>query len=263
MELIPKIIHFVWLGEGKYTELTEKCIESWKVKLPGYQFIKWDDSNIDISDCTYAQEAYRAKKYAFVSDYVRLKVLYEYGGIYFDTDVEVLKTFDDLLDNEAFAGFENNYALETCVIGSRKGNPVIAEFLEYYKKRTFIRSGGEMDLTPNPIPFTQICIRHGLKSNGEVQILDNIKVYSKEYFSPYSRAEEKISISENTYSIHYFNGSWMSEKKKTAILKRKQIIEKYGKVAGYVFYSYHVARYEGVLQFIKEMLYFLKISKRD
>lgn len=263
MTLIPKIIHFIWLGDKNYTELVEKCIASWEKKLPDYKLMKWDDSNIDIKDCIYATEAYEEKKYAFVSDYVRLKVLYEYGGIYLDTDVEVLKKFDDLLNNDAFAGFENNYALETCIIGSKKGNLIIRDFLEYYKSKSFIRQNGEMDLTPNTIPFTQICVNHGLKIDGNVQVLDNIKIYSKEYFSPYSRAEEKISITEKTYSIHYFSGSWITEEKKKIIVKRKKVIEKYGKLAGYIFYGFHVARQEGLSQFMTEMLHFFKLHGSD
>lgn len=261
MEKIPKVIHYCWFSDentGKFPELIQKCIDSWEKKLPDYRIKCWNTENFDVNICQYTREAFQKKKYAFVSDYVRLYALYYEGGIYLDSDIEVLKTFDNLLDNLAFTGFENSHAIATCVLGSVKGNPLFKQFMDYYADRPFILSNGEYDLTPNPIPITDICMKHGLSRNGKEQKLDYITIYPMDYFCPYDRITGELNITENSYTIHYFNGTWIDEERKQIITKRKLVIQKYGKLAGYFYYSFLILTQLGFKQFVKECFYFAK-----
>ncbi len=253
--VIPKIIHYCWFGGKKFPELIERCMKSWREKLSGYKMICWSTENFDVNICRYTKEAYEAGKYAFVSDYVRLYALYQCGGIYLDSDIEVIKTFDDLLGNEAFTGFENLHSVATCIFGSEKGNPIFKEFLEYYENKPFILKDGSYDLTPNPIPITACCVKHGLVTNGQTQNLNHIKIYAMDYFCPYNRATEERNITENTYCIHYFKGTWISEEKKQIINRRKSIIKKYGKWAGYIYYGFGVWKTEGFKKLMKEFFW--------
>ncbi len=261
MSKIPKIIHYCWFSDDlddSFPELVQKCVSSWKEKLPEYKIKRWNTQNFDVNICQYTKEAYAARKYAFVSDYVRLYALYLEGGIYLDVDVEVIKSFDNLLNEHGFTCFENNHSVTTCIFGSEKGNPLFKEFIEYYTNRAFILSNGEYDLTPNPVPITQTCMEKGLILNGKTQFLENIAIYSKDYFCPYNRAAEELNITENTYCIHYFNGAWITDKKKDIISKRKKVIVKYGKLAGYIYYGLRIMQTEGISQFMKELRFFMK-----
>lgn len=258
MARIPKVIHFCWLSGDDYPELIQKCIESWKRKLPDYKIKCWNTDNFDVNICRYTREAFREKKYAFVSDYIRLYALYKEGGIYLDSDIEVLKEFDTLLEDSAFTGFEKPGQIAAWIFGSEKGNPIFKEFLDYYIDRPFVLADGKYDLTPNPIPITKICIKHGLILDGTMQKLNYITIYPQDFFCPYDRTTEKLNITENTYSVHYFNGAWISDEKKMVINKRKKIIKKYGKLVGYVYYGFGVLKVEGIKAFLNEFTVFLK-----
>lgn len=258
MTKIPKIIHYCWLSDDPFPELIQKCVNSWKEKLPDYEIKRWSTHNFDVNICQYTKEAYEARRYAFVSDYVRLYALYTEGGIYLDSDIEVIKSFDDLLNEHGFTCFENNHSVAAWIFGSEKGNPLFKEFMDYYTDKAFILPNGEYNLTPNPVPITAICSKHGLCLNGSKQELACITVYPQEYFCPYNRATEELNITENTYAIHYFNGSWISDKKKDIISKRKKFINKYGKIAGYVYYGIRILQVEGLSQFINEFRFFMK-----
>lgn len=258
MTRIPKIIHYFWLNDGQMPELVKRCIHSWKEKLPDYEIKCWNAENFDVNICRYTKEAFQAKKYAFVSDYVRLYVLYQEGGIYLDTDVEVFRRFDDLLDDAAFAGFENNHTIATCIFGSEKGNHLFKEFLDYYEEKAFILANGEYDLTPNPVPITNIFRQNGAVINGTKQEIAGAVIYPQDYFCPYDRATEKMMITENTYTVHYFNGAWISDEKKEIIAKRKLVIRKYGKFAGYIYYGIGLIKYVGFKQFIQEVRHMLR-----
>lgn len=261
MGRIPKIIHYCWLSDDPFPELVQKCINSWKDKLQGYEIKKWDTHNFNVNMCQYTKEAFEARKYAFVSDYVRLYALYTEGGIYLDSDIEVIKSFDELLNEHGFTCFENNHSVAAWIFGSEKGNPLFKEFLDYYSNRKFLLSNGEYDLTPNPVPITSICKKHGLSLNGNEQKLDYITIYSQDYFCPYNRSTEELNITENTYSIHYFNGSWIPDDKKVIITRRKQVVKKYGKMAGYIYYGFNLLTKIGFKQFFKELSVFAKTNK--
>ncbi|OFD74961.1 glycosyltransferase family 32 protein [Bacillus mycoides] len=210
-EEIPRKIHYCWFGGKEKPSIVKKCIASWKENLPGYEIIEWNEKNFDINCNLYAKEAYEKEKYAFVSDYARVHVLYDFGGIYLDTDVEVFKSFDDLLHHHSFWGFEQEDYIATSTIGARKGNPLIKVFLDSYKERKFIKNNGTYDDLTNVAIVTKILQNLGLNPNGEYQEIEDIGVfYPQTYFSPYDYINCRNFITENTYAMHHFYKSWLS-----------------------------------------------------
>lgn len=220
--MIPKIIHYCWFGEASYTPLIEKCLKTWKKHLPDYEFILWNENNFNINSNNWVQQAYKDKKYAFVSDYVRLYALYRYGGIYLDTDIKVLKNFDDLLNESAFMCFEDvkGEVIASCVIGAIPQHPFIAECMEYYK-RDFdskkIVDGNEA----NVIEITRLLKEHGLKLGGKEQTIANVHIYPRTYFCPMDFFSNWDKTS-NTYCIQLFSGSWLPDEKKKKLDRRKK-----------------------------------------
>ena len=205
---IPKIIHFCWMSGDPFPDDISKCIASWKKIMPDYEIKLWNAENFDCKMLPYVAEAWEKRKYAFVSDIVRLYALYTEGGIYLDSDIEVLKPFDDLLENAAFTGFESGNRIGPWLIASEKGNPLIKEFLDYYQGRHFYDENGSLDMTPNTVPVTRILTRYGLKPVNELQSLPNITVYPEEFFCPKNPWTNEIKITDNTYAMHYFAGAW-------------------------------------------------------
>lgn len=211
---IPKVIHYCWFGSEPLPPQLKNCLDSWKKHLPDYKIIEWSENNFDVNMCYYTRESFAAGKYAFVSDYARLYILYNHGGIYMDSDVEVLKPLDPLLVNEAFTGFESRDFLAPWIMASIKGHPMIKHFLDYYDDRMFIKRNGLYDLTPNPVPITEICIKHGLALNNAAQNINGLQVYPATYFCPWRPYEDRSCFTDDTYTIHHFAGSWLSEKQK-------------------------------------------------
>ncbi len=231
--MIPKMIHYVWFSDPpEYPDDVVKCIDSWKEKLPDYEIRLWNAKNFDLSICPYAQEAYQERKFAFASDYVRLWVLYNYGGIYLDSDIEILKSFDDLLDNKAFTCFEDSNGIAAWIFGSEKMNPLFKEFMDDYNGRRFVLGEGQYDMTPNPVPITKCLVKHGLQINGKYQKLDYITVYPMEYFCPFNPYRDGGDcFTENTYANHHFNGAWKkTSNEKEMRYKAKET--KYQKIFG-------------------------------
>ncbi len=210
--MIPKIIHFFWFGDNDKPAKTKKCINSWKKFCPDYQIIEWNESNFDIDMNEYTKYTYNNKKFAFLSDYARLIVVYRYGGIYFDTDVELLKRPDELLNNKAFFGFENNDNVNTGHgFGSEADNPMIENMLKEYhglKKN----ADGSFVLTPCPKLNTEVLLKYGLRCNGQTQKLGDAVVYSADYFNPYDDAKGRLKKTKNTISIHWYAKSWIGKK---------------------------------------------------
>lgn len=211
---IPKIIHYVWVGGRPLSELAEKCIESWKKYCPDYKIIRWDESNFDMNFNDYVKEAYEEKKWAFVSDVIRLYALVNYGGIYMDTDVEVLKPLDDLLQYEAVSGFESKTNIPTGLMASVKNQSMMTRLLNGYDGLHFKRLDGSLDLTPNTEKITKECLALGLELNNIEQTVDGFTLLSSEYLCPLDPKTRKLTITQNTYTIHHFNGSWMSDEMK-------------------------------------------------
>lgn len=213
--MIPKIIHYCWFGRGQMPSLAEKCIASWKKYLPDYEIKEWNEDNFNLDLYPYVREAYNARKFAFVTDVVRLYALYTEGGIYMDTDVEVLKPLDQFLVHIAFSGFEGHTTVSTGIMASERGGAWAKENLAYYDGRHFRKTDGSLDITTNVTTVTNYMLAKGLKPNNTLQDFPNlITFYPKEYFCPIDYKTKKGEITSNTYCIHHFAGSWMSVRKK-------------------------------------------------
>ena len=207
--MIPKIIHYCWFGRGEKPKLAKKCIESWKKFCPDYEIIEWNEDNFDVNMNAYTKMCYDEKKYAFLSDYVRLLVVEQQGGIYFDTDVEVIKSFDSLLDNDAYFGFENDEHVASGLgFGSvAHGKAIIAMVNEYDSLLD-----GKSGTIGCPILNTQALIPLGLKLNGKIQTVADADIFPEDYFNPMNSVTGKITKTKNTYSIHRYSMSWLSPK---------------------------------------------------
>mgnify|MGYP000034678456 CR=1 FL=1 len=221
VKVIPKKIHYCWFGGNPLPENAKKYIATWKKYCPDYEIIEWNEKNFDVNQNKYCKEAYEAKKWAFVSDYARFWILYKYGGIYFDTDVEVIKSLDDIIQNGPFMGCEqdgNNKNGATAIavapglgLGVNPGLGLYKEILDLYDTLHFKNGDGSLNKKTVVHYTTEILIRHGLQNINTIQKCADIYIYPKEYFSPKDPDTGKIKITENTYTIHHFDGSWLSK----------------------------------------------------
>ena len=220
---IPKIIHYCWFGGKPKPELAEKCIRSWKKFCPDYQIIEWNESNFDVSSAPlYVRQAYEAGRWAFVTDYVRLLGLLEMGGVYMDTDVEVVKPLDPYLAHEAFAGFEHPQRVQTGLMACRKDFPLFREFLAHYDTALFYRPDGTQDTTTNVEVLTKLCMDRGLVCNDTFQVVDGLAIYPREVFCPVDYDTEKLRRTRKTAVIHWFASSWHTEAEKEQLRLEKQ-----------------------------------------
>ncbi len=215
--MIPKIIHYCWLSDDPMPEFVLKCISNWKDNLPDYKFMLWDKKQFDINSIPWVKQAYDVKKYAFAADYIRLYAVYKYGGIYLDTDVEILKPFDSLLHLPYFVGLEfNNRLIEAATFGGISGQKWMADVLEYYSNRNFILPNGNYDMKVLPLILKELIIQNYKKFEINESIPVKYKnenifyLFTSDFFSPKSCYSRKISCSKNTFSIHHFNATWMS-----------------------------------------------------
>ncbi len=218
----PKTIHYCWFGHNPLPEIVQKCLDSWRIYMPDYEIRKWDESNIDIESSAFMREAYEMKKFAYVSDYARYWVLKENGGVFLDTDVELIKPFSQLLDCDVVLGINKHVKKNVVFVNpgvfmaAAKGNELISEVLSFYDGLHFVGNNG----TPNyqfssPRVLTSILIKHyGFKVTDETQILKgNVKVMGSEYFDPINPRRlfgNKLEITENTVAIHHGAGSWLT-----------------------------------------------------
>lgn len=216
--MIPKVIHYCWFGRGEKSQEILHYIETWKQCLPDYEINEWNESNFDVNQYQYTKEAYAAKSYAFVSDVARLSILHKYGGIYLDTDIEVIKSFDSLLSNKSFVSFEANSQIGSGVIGAEPNTPWLNELLAQYQSESFITWLGKLLKTPNTFRFTTYFNNLQLKFNNEEQLLGNgTRVYPIEYLCAKDFNTGKLYINEYTYCIHQYTISWMNYKRKSFI----------------------------------------------
>ena len=212
---IPKIIHYCWFGGKPKPKLAEKCIQSWKKHCPDYEILEWNEENFDVTAAPlYVRQAYEAGRWAFVTDYVRLKAMVEMGGIYMDTDVEVIKSLDPYLKHGGFAGFENPRSIQTGLLACEKDFPLFREFLAYYDTAVFLKENGEVNTTTNVKVLTDLCVKYGLKPDGSKQTVENFTVYPTEYFCPVDFETEKLHKTRNTVVIHWFAASWHTEEER-------------------------------------------------
>lgn len=209
--MIPKIIHYCWFGGNKKSKFILKCIDSWRQYFEDYDIIEWNESNIDIRENTYIEQAYSLKKWAFVSDYVRMKVLYEYGGIYFDTDVEVLKPFpQNVLSLPAFTGFES-CSLKVSpglVFGCEVGNEIAKKMIESYNSDEFHNESVDTIKTIN-IRLTELLIENGLEVCDREQTVMDLTIFPSSVFCAYDGKRRKVDVCEDTLSVHHYAASWL------------------------------------------------------
>lgn len=212
--MIPKIIHYCWFGGKEKPKDVLKMIASWKKHCPDYEIKEWNETNFDIHLNRYTEEAYQQKKWAFVSDVARLWALVYEGGIYMDTDVEIIRPLDNLLANKAFIGFEGTQWIGTNLMGAEPYNAFLQAFLEDYNHRNFTNPDGTLNQTTNVEEITsRFLTQHNLVRNGKQQQVGDFTVYPTDYFSPYDYINGKVRTTANTYSIHWFSQSWIKRSK--------------------------------------------------
>lgn len=210
--MIPKVIHYIWFGGKEKGEKVERCIASWRKFCPDYRIIEWNESNYDVTKHPFIRQAYAAKKWAFVSDYARVDVLYQQGGIYLDTDVELLKSLDDFLKYDFFLGFESeDYVNLGLGGGAVKGHPVLREILKCYDELKFSRDSFGLSLVTSPRIQTEVLQRHGLICNDQNQVVDGCHIFNTEYFCPMSFRTGQCRITDKTVSIHHYDMSWCTD----------------------------------------------------
>lgn len=241
--MIPKIIHYCWFGGNPIPGNLQYCIDSWKRVMPDYEIRRWDESNYDIGKCTYMREAYEEKKWAFVSDYARLDICYTYGGIYLDTDVEVVKPFDDLLSLQGFCGMEIGKGSAPdevnvgLALGLERGQEMGRIMRNDYHTLHFKKPNGLLDVTPCPVIQTRLLTKYGLKLSNEIQNVNGLTVFPTEYFCPMNQYTGEIDVTLNTYSIHHYFGSWYSLADRERRLLRQKY-SGYGKVGAEVMSTF-------------------------
>lgn len=243
--MIPKIIHYCWLGPQPLPDSAKKNIESWRKYCPDYEIKRWTDSDIDIKSVKYMEECYEAKAWGFVPDVARLQIIYNEGGIYLDTDVELIKSLDPLLDNKAFMGFENSSIVNLGQgFGAEPHNKLIREFLEQYKNIHFINRDGTKNLIASPQIQTKCLKKLGLHKNGKMQTIGTATIYPADYFSGIDYYSGLSTQTENTYAIHHFNGSWLPAEGKRMEKIRRRYFRKYGLKLGRVMWILKRVRIE-------------------
>ena len=252
MREIPRIIHYCWFGGAEPPEEVKRCIKSWEQHCPGYQIIRWDEANYDYTKYTFAKEAYEQKKWAFVSDVARLDVVYQYGGIYLDTDVELVKPIDFLLEEQAFMGIEKGRFVATGLgFGAQAGHKLIAENLDAYSQMKFIMNDGNLNLIPCPRVTTTILEQYGFKRKDEMQIIEGIKIFPSEYFCPMLLSDGSAEITNKTISIHHYAGTWTSDVEKRGVQKRRFIYTHFGKKWLSIYDGFVLLKTSGARAFIK------------
>lgn len=227
---IPKVINYCWFGNGELSPLEKRCIDSWKKYCPDYKIIQWNEENFDIHQIPYMEQAYEKGKWAFVSDLARYLILYKNGGLYFDTDVELTKPINDVIENGPFFGWEDNkYANEPFYVNpglgmaAYAGMPFYKTIIEYYKNHNFIDESGRINQKTVCLITTELLENDGMKSNGALQNIDGIVIYPIEYFCPMNKITGSINITNNTVSIHHYSMSWQNKYERKIV----ELIRKY------------------------------------
>jgi len=253
---IPKIIHYCWFGNKPIPELEAKYISGWKKKLHDYEFKLWNEHNFNIDSTKFTKQVASVYKWGFIVDYIRAYAVFNCGGIYLDTDVEIIKKFDDLLDAACFVGFEEVGKVNPgSAFGGEKGCKIALEIMNFYENYDFIKEDGSLNLTPSPKILSSILLKYGFKQNDMYQKLPEITIYPCEYFTPKSFKTGRTKITENTYSIHHFAGSWVPEEKQELIHERWDFHKKYGDD------EYLVGLYEQVKEHRKKNVDFISLKK--
>lgn len=222
--MIPKIIHYCWFGHNPLPASALKCIASWKKYLPDYEIKEWNEDNFDVNSILYTQQAYEAKKYAFVSDYARYWILFKYGGVYFDTDVELIRPLNDIIDKGAFMGIEipskkNKLPLVAPGLGMavEQNHPFYKKIIDVYSELSFLNPDGSLNQKTIVSYNTELLVEHGMQPTNEIQQIASIWIYPVDYFNPLDDLTGKLNITENTRSIHWYSRTWTD----SSLLRKK------------------------------------------
>lgn len=240
---IPKIIHYCWVGGEPKPKSVLYCIETWKRCCPDYEIKEWNETNYNFTKNEYMRQAYEAQKWGFVPDYARLDIIYEYGGIYLDTDVEILKSFDELLNDKVFFGFEDTGDGEYFVncghgFGAVPKNNIIKELRDIYENLSFINSDGSLNMLASPYYTTLSLSRFGLIKNNVDQHIEDLQIYASDVLCPKNFRTGKINKTRRTVSIHHFTATWVDEKIKEEMAHQQKIKNLFGgKIGGGVLYA--------------------------
>ena len=258
---IPKTIHYCWFGGNPLPPLAEKCIASWKKYLPDYEIKRWDESNFDVNIIPYTAQAYEAKKYAFVSDYARFWILYKYGGVYFDTDVEVIRPIDDIIAAGPFMGCENPYkpgatpnelgVAPGLGLGVNPGLGLYKEILDIYDTQQFYNPNGALNEKTVVQYTTELLCQNGLKNIPGIQHLAEVAIYPNDYFCPQDYKTGVITITKNTRSIHHYAQSWLDEIQIKAVERARKLSFLPDSLQGYVSYYSVLLQKRGICATIK------------
>lgn len=223
--VIPKIIHYCWFGFGPIPDSHKRWMESWHKFCPDYEIKEWNENNYDISKNVYMKQAYENKKWGFVPDYARLDIIYQYGGIYLDTDVELITNIDDLLYQDGFIGFESEEWINFGMgFGAVQGLEIIRELRDDYQERKLLKEDGSLNLMTSPKIQTGFLQKRGLKANGEYQIIEGLTVYPEKVLGGKSPITRKVDILPYTKAIHHFDGSWLEKDVKSQVRKLEEAI---------------------------------------
>ena len=250
--MIPKTIHYCWLGGAPLPELALKCIESWKKFCPDCRIVRWDESNLDLSSDRYVRYQYAVKNWALTTDFLRFKIVQNHGGVYFDVDVELIKPIDELLNNHAFIGVDSvGFVNPGSGVGSEKDFPLWKILIDQYNAHDF-------SADPSPPAFT--VLRNfteslGYSSTDQVRTIKDLTVYPVDYFSPIDLTTRKLRITKNTYSIHHFVGSWISEEARKDVQLRKRFCQVFGGKLGVNIHGYYSAIKSEGLKFFTSRFY--------
>lgn len=246
--MIPKIIHYCWFGRNPLPELAQKCIASWRINFPDYEIKEWNEDNYDVNMIPYTKEAYEAKKYAFVSDYARFWILYRIGGLYFDTDVEVIKPMDEIIARGPFMGCEKRSQAEAppkqlgvapgLGLGMPPGHVLFKEILDEYSSYHFLNKDGSLNNTTIVEYTSQILCKHGLRNTPDIQQVAGVWIYPHDYFAPKNVDTKELVITERTVSIHHYDSSWAEWYDKAAGERAPKLKKLFGDTLGSILNSW-------------------------
>ncbi|QAA21579.1 glycosyltransferase family 32 protein [Sporolactobacillus terrae] len=268
--MMPKIIHCAWFGKSRMPEDVQKCIASWHKYCPDYEIKLWNEDNYDVTKCKYMHDAYTHKKWSFVSDFFRLDIIYQYGGIYLDTDVELIRNLDNLLKLPLFMGLETikkrhsvNVGL---ALGAQPNHPVVKAMRDDYYQMDFVLPNGQLNLTACPDIQTELLLKYGVKRVNEKQEFKDFTVFPTEYFCPLNYDTGMLNITENTYSIHHYDAAWKSNVQKDIITLRWELNKKYKSqlfirvISVFIVYKRHYG-IRAFIEIIKEILSKLNLRR--
>lgn len=228
MQMIPKKIHYCWFGGNPIPDKYKRYMESWYKYCPDYEIIEWNESNYDITKNQYMYDAYQKRVWGFVPDYARIDIVYHHGGIYLDTDVELIKNIDDLLYQKGFAGFEDEEHVNLgSGFGAVRGLPVLKEMMDYYDHERFINEDGTLNLTASPTHNTFALLEAGLISNGEYQKISDMTIYPAKVLTGKSMYTMRTVVKPWTYAIHHYDGSWATERARRINARMEQDMRMY------------------------------------